>query len=253
VTKTRRNQIVLIGGILLAIEAACRLGFVHKTTLAPPSVMLMALADEFASGRILPDLTETLICIVASTVIATIGGFLVGLALHSFPRLRDAVRPILASYYSIPIFAFYPALAAMMGLGVAPIIIIAVLNAIVGMIISTEDALDRFPRVLTKLAQTHHFTWWQRAIHLQLPAMLPNLLGGVKLVVAYSFIGVIGSEFLMAAIGVGYQISYSYNEFNVPRMYGLMLLVIILVALANLLLGVPERRFAARAMGRRGG
>jgi hypothetical protein len=36
-------------------------------------------------------------------------------------------------------------------------------------------------------------------------------------------------------------------------MYGLMLLVVILVALANLLLGVPERRFAARALGRRGG
>jgi NitT/TauT family transport system permease protein len=253
VTKARRRQIILVGGLLLAIEALCRLGFVHKTTLAPPSVMLAALADEFVSGRILPDLTETLTCIVVSTIIATIGGFVVGLALHSFPRLRDAVRPILASYYSIPVFAFYPAFAAIIGLGLTPIIITAVLNSIVGMIISTEDALDRFPRVLTKLAQTHHFTWWQRALHLQLPAMLPNLLGGVKLVVAYSFLGVIGSEFLMAAVGVGYQISYSYNEFNVPRMYGLMLLVVILVALANLLLAVPERRFAARAMGRRGG
>jgi NitT/TauT family transport system permease protein len=120
------------------------------------------------------------------------------------------------------------------------------------MIIATEDALDRFPRVLIKLAQTHKFNWLQRAIYLQLPAMLPNLLGGMKLVVAYSFIGVIGSEFLMAAAGVGYQISYSYNEFNVPRMYGLMLLVVILVALANLLLSVPERRFASRALGRRG-
>ncbi|MDB5409722.1 MAG: nitrate transporter permease [Rhodospirillales bacterium] len=251
-TAVRKRQIALVGGLLLVIEFLCRVGLVHKTTLAPPSVMLATLADEFASGRILPDLGETLICILASTIIATIGGFVVGLVLNSFPRLRDAVRPILASYYSIPIFAFYPALAAILGLGIAPIIITAVLNSIVGMIIATEDALDRFPRVLVKLARTHRFTWWQQALHLQLPAMLPNLLGGVKLVVAYSFIGVIGSEFLMAAIGVGYQISYSYNEFNVPRMYGLMLLVVILVALANLLLNVPERRFASRAMGRRG-
>jgi NitT/TauT family transport system permease protein len=250
---TRIRQIVLVGGLLVGIEAICRLGLVHATTLAPPSVMLMALVDEFASGRVLPDLTQTLICIVVSAVVATIGGFLAGLALHSWPRARAAVRPILASYYSIPVFAFYPGLAAILGLGLAPIIITSVLNSIVGMIIATEDALDRFPRVLGKLAQTHKFNWWQRALYLQLPAMLPNLLGGIKLVVAYSFIGVIGSEFLMAAVGVGYQISYAYNEFNVPRMYGLMLLVLILVTLANLLLAIPERKFASRALGRRGG
>jgi NitT/TauT family transport system permease protein len=253
VTQAHKRQIVLVGGLLLGIEVICRLGLVQPTTLAPPSVMLAALVDEFASGRILPDLAQSLVCIVASTIIATIGGFGAGLALHAMPRARAAVRPILASYYSIPIFAFYPGLAAILGLGLAPIIITSVLNSIVGMIIATEDALDRFPKVLMKLAQTHKFNWWQRAIHLQLPAMLPNLLGGMKLVVAYSFIGVIGSEFLMAAVGVGYEISYAYNEFNVPRMYGLMLLVVILVALANLLLSVPERRFASRAMGRRGG
>jgi NitT/TauT family transport system permease protein len=252
-TPVRKRQIALIGGLLVAIEVLCRLGLVHPTTLAPPSVMLAALVDEFASSRILPDLGQTVVCIIVSTVVATVGGFLVGLALHAAPRARDAVRPVLASYYSIPVFAFYPALAAILGLGLAPIIITSVLNSIVGMIIATEDALDRFPRVLLKLARTHKFNWWQQALYLQLPAMLPNLLGGMKLVVAYSFIGVIASEFLMAAAGVGYQIAYSYNEFNVPRMYGLMLLVVVLVALTNLLLSVPERRFAARALGRRGG
>ena len=57
-----------------------------------------------------------------------------------------------------------------------------------------------------------------------LPAAAPHLFTGVRLAVAYAFIGVIASEFILSGEGLGYAIAYSYNNFDNRTMYGLMLL-----------------------------
>lgn len=247
----RWRTAVLVAAGLVALELACRFGLIAPTNVVPPSEMAAALWRDLRSGTILPEIARTLACVAASAVIAALGGIALGVALHRRARLRRALNPILASYYAIPIFAFYPGLAAVMGLGVAPIIITSVLGAIIGMMIASIDGLDRFPPVLAKVAQVHGLGGWTRFRHLQLPAAAPSLLAGIRLVVAYSFIGVIGSEFLMAPSGLGYEIAYSYNNFNAARMYGLMLFVVLVVAAVNALLALPERRIAARAAGRR--
>jgi NitT/TauT family transport system permease protein len=241
----------LIVGFVVALELACRCGLLSPINVVPPSEMVTTLWHELVSGALVPEATPTLLCVLVSVVLAAVGGVALGAALHRWTRLRVAVNPILSSYYAIPIFAFYPGLAAVMGLGLAPIIIVSVLNAIIGMVIATIDGLDRFPRVLSRVGQVHHFSQWKQFWHLQLPAAAPSLLAGAKLVVAYSFIGVIGSEFLMAPAGLGYQIAYAYNNFDVPRMYALMLFVVLIVAVANALLAIPQRWVTARAAGRK--
>jgi NitT/TauT family transport system permease protein len=79
-----------------------------------------------------------------------------------------------------------------------------------------------------------------------MPACAPYLFTGVKLVIAYSFIGVIAGEFVLSGAGIGHQIAFAYNNFDNPTMYGLMLLLISFVSGLNMLLFVWERRFYRR-------
>ena len=60
-----------------------------------------------------------------------------------------------------------------------------------------------------------------------LPAAAPHIVTGVKLAVAYAFIGVIGSEFIMSRGGIGYEISFAYTNFDNATMYPLILLILI--------------------------
>ncbi len=168
------------------------------------------------------------------------------MALHAVPRLRRAVDPLLATYYAVPFFVFYPVLIAFFGLTPLPIIVIAFLFALVAMVINTLNGIDRIPRVLAKVARVHHMTPLQTALQLKLPAAAPHLFTGIKLAVAYAFIGVIASEFIMAASGLGYQISYAYNNFDNRSMYALMLFVLILVTAVNMAFYRWERRLMAR-------
>ena len=63
-------------------------------------------------------------------------GFALGAIIHALPRVRRAVDPLLASYYSIPFFVFYPLLIALFGLNTIPLIVIGFVFATAAMVIS---------------------------------------------------------------------------------------------------------------------
>jgi NitT/TauT family transport system permease protein len=234
--------VLLVGGL----ELLCQSGALSRQIIIAPSEMLGALLTLLASGAMQDDIVRTLSCVVAAFVLAVVVGFALGVALHAMPRLRRAIDPLLATYYAVPFFVFYPVLIAFFGLTPLPIIVIAFLFALVAMVINTLNGIDRIPRVLAKVARVHHMTPMQTALQLKLPAAAPHLFTGIKLAVAYAFIGVIASEFIMAASGLGYQISYAYNNFDNRRMYALMLFVLILVTAVNMAFYMWERRLMAR-------
>jgi NitT/TauT family transport system permease protein len=68
----------------------------------------------------------------------------------------------------------------------------------------------------------------------------------VKLAVSYSFIGVIASEFILAPSGLGRVISDAYTDFNNPRMYALMLLLVVVATVVNMVLHSLDQRWAER-------
>jgi NitT/TauT family transport system permease protein len=239
-------RLALIALLVGGLELLCQSGILSRQIIIAPSEMLGALFSLLASGAMHDDIVRTLACVVAAFVLAVVVGFAAGVALHALPRLRRAVDPLLATYYAVPFFVFYPVLIAFFGLTPLPIIVIAFLFALVAMVINTLNGIDRIPRVLGKVARVHHMTPLQTALQLKLPAAAPHLFTGIKLAVAYAFIGVIASEFIMAASGLGYQISYAYNNFDNRRMYALMLFVLILVTAINMAFYMWERRLMAR-------
>jgi NitT/TauT family transport system permease protein len=134
------------------------------------------------------------------------------------------------------------------GLGDAPQILIGFMLAVVAVIMSTLSGLDRVSRVLLKTARAHRLGPLQAALRITLPCAAPYLLTGVKLAVAYAFIGVIGAEFIMSNTGIGYEISYAYNDFDNATMYPLIVLILVLSVVVNAVLSHWE----AALMRRRG-
>ena len=73
-----------------------------------------------------------------------------------------------------------------------------------------------------------------------------HLFTGLKLAVTYSVIGIIAGEFILATAGVGKRLAFSYNDFDNPTMYGLLLLILVFAGALNGLLNAWERRIHAR-------
>ncbi len=239
----RWTVIVLFVAVL---EVLCRTGLISRHTMIAPSDMAVALVKLLASGAVNGDIAVTLRNVGAAFVASVVGGFIAGVAIHALPRLRRVLEPLFASYYAVPTFVFYPVLLSVFGMNDMPIIVIGTLFGIVAMIVATINGLDRIPRALVKTAKVLRMSPLAAAIKVQLPAIAPHLFTGVKLAIAYAFIGVIAAEFILSDRGLGYAISYAYNNFDNRKMYALMLFIIIVVATVNAIFRGWELRLARR-------
>ncbi|MCW5771517.1 MAG: ABC transporter permease [Rhodospirillaceae bacterium] len=243
-------RLLVVVAFFAAVEWLCQSGAISRQTMIPPSEMAVAMVEMLGTRDALADVVETLTKVAFALVGAVIFGFAAGVFIHAVPRLRRALDPFFATYYAVPFFVFYPILIALLGLNQKPVIAIAFLFAVVAMIINTLNGLDRIPKVLTKVSRVHRLGWLAAALKLKLPASAPYLFTGLKLSVAYSFIGVIASEFIMATSGLGYEISYAYNNFQNRKMYALMLFVLVLVTAINMSLHAWEQGVLRRRRGR---
>ncbi len=233
-------------GAVLLLELLCRTAVINPLTVIPPSAMLAAMLDLLGSGTVTADIVQTFSTVGISFVASVLVGTVAGVALHGIPLVRRAVNPLLASYYSVPTFVFYPLLVALFGLGKLPLIAIGFIFAMPAVIIATLIGLDRVPPVLRRVARMHRLGPVTTAVRVVLPAAAPYLFNGVKLALAYAFIGVIAGEFILSGSGLGYAIAYAYESFDNRTMYGLLLFVLLTATLSNGLLYAWEQRLLRR-------
>lgn len=240
----------VVGGVLTAafLEIAPRVGLVDSFSLVPLSAMARRAVDLLTSPSFLTtDLVPSLAAIAASFVLAVVLGVATGLLIWAVPAVRHALDPWLATYYAIPTFALYPLLVVLMGVGVAPIILLGTLFAVVAMISATVDGLDAIPRTTLRLMQSLQMPRLQRVTKVLLPAALPQISVGLRLALSYSIIMVLASEFVLSTRGLGHFISNAYNDFAITDMYAGVLLVFALA----LLLNVVFARVLTRSVDRR--
>ncbi len=239
-------QVAVIAGGVALLELLTRAGIVGRLTIIPPSEMAAHLLAMLRAGALNADIAETFVNIAVAFALAVSLGCGAGVVIHASPRLRRLADPLLASYYAVPFFVFYPLLIALFGLNRWPLIVIGFAFGAAAMTIATLAGLDRVPRVLHKAARVHGLSRAEELVLVILPAAAPQLLAGLKLSLAYAFIGVIAGEFILSGSGLGHAIADAYDSFDNATMYAIMLLVITLAIALNAVLHACEQRLAQR-------
>lgn len=245
-TRAGLIRLLVVALAIAALEAACRLRLIDPITIIPPSGMVAGAWQLLLSGDYTHDILLTLGTVAVAAVLAVIAGFGLGYALFRLPRLRRALDPLLASYYAVPTFIFYPLFIVLFGLNRLPLVAIGVVFALIAMAINTLTGFERVPYVLRRTARAMRLSASATLMQITIPACAPYLFTGIKLVIAYAFISVIAGEFVLSGAGVGHQIAFAYNNFDNPTMYGLMLLLITFVGSLNMTLFAWERSFYRR-------
>jgi len=242
----RLAQAAVLLSVVGFVEFAPKWGLVGATTLIPLSSMLDELVTLLADGTLTPHIVQTFTSVFGAFVLAVLTGLPAGVVLWKVDTLKQILDPYLLIYYAIPFFAFYPLLISLMGLGVAPIISIAWGFSVVIIVTNTASGLGEIPPVYVQAGRDMNLTTWQMLRYVYLPASVPYVFTGLKLGFVYAIIGTIASEFILADSGLGWLISYDYNNFDVRGMYAAMLLVVVLALAVNTLLAVTENRLYRR-------
>ncbi len=215
----------IVAGIALCCEVAVRTGLIATYLLPPPSDVLASIPLLFAEEGLARRLGTTVAEVFAGAALATIAGVFAGWVLHRWHSLRQAFLGWVVGLGAAPLILLYPLLLIFFGRGLAVIVVMSAISAVIPIVLKTCEGLNGTRRVQIDVGRSFGLSparlFWQ----IRFPAALPAILGGIRLGVAYALTGVISTEYLTNYGGLGELITDLADRYELAAMYGAILFV----------------------------
>jgi len=241
----------LIGlAILILWEAIPRFGILPELFVPPLTKTLYYLgANWIVYGHAL---LVTLYEVAISMLIACGLGILVGAVVGGLATLRTLMLPVFSSLYAVPIVILYPVFTAWFGIGSESKIAFAGVYGFFPVMLATAAGIRSIDDQYLLAARSMGASLPQLIARVFIPAAIPTVLVGLRLGGALTIVGVVVSEMLTSADGIGYLVTKNRTTLNSPGVFAAIILIFALSIMFDLSVRALERRTVAwQTAGRR--
>ena len=177
-----------------------------------------------------------------SLAISAVAGVALGLLLGLRRFAGDVMEPLIAALYTIPKVTLYPVILLLFGLGMSAKVAFGVLHGTVPVVLFTLGAVKNVRPVLLRTAASLRLTRWQTVATVLAPAVLPEMVSGLRVGFSLCLLGVLIGEMFSSQRGLGFLIINGINAHNVPMTTAVTLLVVLVaVAMNGMLLWLDAR------------
>jgi ABC-type nitrate/sulfonate/bicarbonate transport system permease component len=197
------------------------------------------------TGVMFDALLSSLQLFVTGLGCAIVLGVLLGLLLARIRLLRVALETYITILYATPMVALIPFILSMMGFGFAPKALVVFLFAFFPILYNTVEGARSLRPELLEVARSFRSpeaAMWRDVL---IPYTLPFALTGIRQAVARGLVGMIAAELFLSSSGIGQLIMRSGQDFDIPALYGAILMVTILGVALMAIGRVLENHFAA--------
>jgi len=232
--------------LLLALwEILSRAGIIPVHTLAPPSTVLVTLADMIRSGELPGNLLVSFGRAALGLGLGVGLGVLFGL-LAGLSRQGEAlVDPVMQIKRTIPVVALAPLFIIWFGIGETPKIALIAFASLFPVYLNLYNGIRGVDKRLVDAALSFGLNRWQLIIHVILPGALPSLLVGLRYSLTVSIVMLVIAEQINATAGLGFLVNNA-RDFMRTDIIVVCLMVYALLGLgADLLIRIVENRALA--------
>lgn len=177
-------------------------------------------------------------------------GVAAGLALGASRSLSAAFEHWFTWLGPTPKIILFPVLILFCGVGPGSKVAMGAVSCFFPLVLSTAAAVRGVDPVLLRVARSFRARGYQTLLKVYLPATVAPLLNGVRLGFGVALIGVLLAETKLSNQGIGFAVMQAYSRFDMPRMYGLLILVVGFAAAVNIALGHGARHAAGATIGK---
>jgi NitT/TauT family transport system permease protein len=201
--------------------------------VASPLASLNALLEGVGDGWLGADAGVTLVSLAYGYLLAVVLGVIIGFLL-GLSRFAYAVfEPIVVALYALPKVALYPIFLFAFGLGISSQAWFAMFFGVFPIIIFTMSGTRNVSEVMLKVGRALRLSRLQLFRTIVFPAILPSLVAGLRIGFGVTFLGVVLSQMFAARSGLGYVLVQSVSLHDMPRLYGLVLLLTLFAFAVN--------------------
>lgn len=230
-------RLAIIAAVLVAWEAVSASGLLYRDVIPSLRLIARSLVETVLDAEFYFHLSATLYEIALGLAIGGSIGLLVGLVIGGNRLLGRAFEPYLYYLGPTPKIIFFPVMIMWFGVGPGSKVAMGAISCFFPIALSTAAAMRQVDKVLIRVGRSFRLSTWQMVTKIYLPAMRAPILNGVRLGLGVALIGTLLAETKLSNRGIGYIIIQSYNTFNMPYMYALLILLFILAIGLNTLLG----------------
>jgi NitT/TauT family transport system permease protein len=181
--------------------------------------------------------------VLSALAIGGLSGLAAGLVLGSSRLLSKAYEPYLYYLGPTPKIIFFPVMIMWFGVGPGSKIAMGAISCFFPIALSVAAGMRQIDGVLIRVGRSFRANAWQMAAKIYLPAMRQPVVNGVRLGLGVAIIGTLLAETKLSNQGAGFLIIQAYStNFDMPRMYAMLIVLFVIAIGANALIGRLGRR-----------
>ena len=207
----------------------------QKSSFATFTATVSALWDMVQSGQLWDALKSSLELFAVGLGFAIVIGFVLGLLLARIRILRIGLEPYVLMLYATPMFALIPFILSLFGFEFRAKVIVVTLFGLWPILINTMEGARSVNPELIEVAKSYRSSEPALWRHVIVPYTLPYTMTGVRQGIARALIGMLASEYLLAATGLGNLILTYTNQFDTAHV---LAAVLVITLLATILMGI---------------
>jgi sulfonate transport system permease protein len=177
-------------------------------------------------------------------------GATVGLVLGAVVGLSRVGRLLLAptagAFRTVPSLAWVPLLLLWMGINEDSKVTLVAIGAMFPVYTTVAGALRHVDPHLVEVGRAFGLTRIPLLVTVQLPAVLPAVVSGLRLALAQSWLFLVAAELLAASMGLGHLLTESSANGRVDRVLLAIVLLAVLGAVTDAVVGLVERVLVRR-------
>jgi sulfonate transport system permease protein len=247
-----RRWVRITGGFVLPLillaawQIAATSGAFTSAQLPSPADVVAAAVDLAQRGLlglyIAISTQRVLIGFACGALLGLVFGALVGLS-----RLWDIFfSSTLAAIRAVPSLAWVPLLILWFKIGEDSKVILIAIGAFFPVYTTVASALKHVDRHLVEAGRAFGLNGIRLFTTVQLPAVLPSVVSGLRLALAQSWLFLVAAELIASSMGLGFLLSDSANNGRTDRLFLAIILLAIIGKLTDSLVGLFERWSARR-------
>ena len=230
--------------LIALAELSARQGWVSDLVLPAPSGVYAALLDGFSSGIFWPHLVSTFSATLLGFVLASIIAIVLSGLLTSIPVLERTVLPFIFAFQTLPKIAVAPLVILWIGFGFDGKVVIVVLVCFFAILVPSLQGLKIRERDQLELMKSLGASKAQLFRYLRMRNAVPYIFAGLQVGMVFSLIGAVTAEFVGSRAGLGYILLQNKAQFNVPGVFAILVLLMVIGLILNAALRFAERKIA---------
>ena len=168
-------------------------------------------------------------------------GILLGSLVGLSRPLSILLAPTIGAVRAVPSLAWVPLLGIYLGIGEVPKIVLIAIGALFPVYTTVAGALRHVDRNLVEMGRAFGLTRFSLFTTVQLPAVIPAVVSGLRLALAQAWLFLVAAELLASSMGLGFLLIDSQNNGRVDRLFLAIICLAILGKLTDGIIGLFER------------